>query len=49
MFAANLLLSTQRPIGEIALSLGFNSASHFSNYFKKEYGFPPQQYRNGSI
>lgn len=49
MYAANLLLSTQRPIGEIALSLGFNSASHFSNYFKKEYGFPPQQYRNGSI
>lgn len=48
--AAVLLQSTQQPISEIALSLGFHSASHFSNYFKQATGSTPAQYRkNGTL
>lgn len=43
--AANLIQSTDRPISDIALSLGFNSASHFSNYFKRATGTTPAQFR----
>ena len=32
-------------LGELALSLGFVSHSHFTNAFRKEYGVPPSQAR----
>jgi len=48
--AAVLLQSTQQPVSEIALSMGFHSASHFSNYFKQATGTTPAQYRkNGTL
>ena len=43
--AAGLLQTTHRPISDIAIELGFNSLSHFSNYFKKETGATPLEYR----
>lgn len=43
--ASILLQTTNRPINEIAMELGFNSLSHFSNYFKKETGSTPVAYR----
>lgn len=48
--AAVLLQSTEQPVHEIAISLGFHSASHFSNYFKNSTGSTPAQYRkNGTL
>ncbi|MBP5288403.1 MAG: helix-turn-helix domain-containing protein [Clostridia bacterium] len=48
--ATQLLLTTQEPVGEIASKLGFYSASHFSNFFKRETGISPVRYRKkGSI
>lgn len=43
--AANLLLDGQMPIGDIAMMLGFNSPSHFSNFFKEQTGMTPNRYR----
>lgn len=48
--AVNLIHNSERPIGEIAISLGFHSPSHFSNYFKQATGTTPAQYRkNGAL
>lgn len=48
--AAELLLTTQQPVSEIAMNLGFHSASHFSGFFKKVTGTTPAQYRkNGAL
>ena len=43
--ALKLIQTTNLSIGEIAMSLGFNSPSHFSYCFKKETGFSPVQFR----
>lgn len=37
--------SQKLPIQEIALSLGFYDASHFSNMFRRHFGVSPRQYR----
>lgn len=48
--AAELLLTTQQPVSEIAIKLGFHSASHFTGFFKKATGTTPAQYRkNGAL
>lgn len=48
--AVGFLVSTQKPICEIAADLGFHSPSHFANFFKKATGITPAQYRkNGAI
>ncbi|MEM7173249.1 MAG: GlxA family transcriptional regulator [Pseudomonadota bacterium] len=39
------LLNTTRSVTEIAFECGFADASHFSRWFKKEFGEPPQTYR----
>lgn len=43
--AANLLRSTNRPIVEIAYSVGFHSANFFSRKFAEYYGENPMSYR----
>jgi len=43
--AVNLLLNGQQPISDIAMTLGFNSPSHFSNFFKEQTGMTPNRYR----
>lgn len=43
--AQTLLISTQKPITEIALMSGFGSASSFSALFLKQVGMPPSQFR----
>lgn len=42
---ANLLLSTDMPISQIAVECGFKDANHFSVKFKKQYGKPPSNWR----
>ncbi len=41
-----LLLNTEMSVSEISAETGFNSASHFSTYFKKEMKMSPLEYRN---
>lgn len=43
--ARGLLLETQRPVTEIALSCGFTDHAHFSTVFRKEIGLAPSAYR----
>lgn len=38
-------LCSERTVTEIALSLGFNSTSHFSRVFKAKYGLSPTDHR----
>ena len=39
------LLNTSRSVTEIAFECGFADSSHFSRLFRKEFGQPPQRYR----
>ena len=43
--AKELLKENTHSVGEIAEQLGFHNASHFCNFFKKETGYAPNQYR----
>jgi AraC-like DNA-binding protein len=42
--AAQLLKKTAGSVSEIAYSLGFNSPSHFTYAFRKQFGQPPSLY-----
>jgi len=42
--AAQLLTKTAGSVSEIAYSLGFNSPSHFTYAFRKQFGQPPSLY-----
>jgi hydroxymethylpyrimidine/phosphomethylpyrimidine kinase len=42
---ALLLTTTNKPLKEIALQLGFSSQAHLSRYFKKQKGVSPSQYK----
>ncbi|MEF9960487.1 MAG: AraC family transcriptional regulator [Niameybacter sp.] len=44
--ASQQLCSTQLAISVIAESLGFNNQFYFSNFFKKQTGMTPTEYRN---
>lgn len=44
--AKNLLLNTDMPLADIAFAIGFNSSTHFSNYFSKKTRMTPSEYRN---
>lgn len=41
-----LLLENHSSISEIALDVGFNQSSHFIKEFKKQFGYPPKQYKD---
>ena len=43
--ARRMLEFTNRPVGEIARSVGFQSSYHFSRQFKSSFGLSPQIYR----
>jgi two-component system response regulator YesN len=40
-----LMLDNSLNIGDIAKKVGFNSRTYFNNYFKRNVGIAPQQYR----
>ncbi|MGN0577640.1 MAG: helix-turn-helix domain-containing protein [Ruminiclostridium sp.] len=44
--AENILKSTDFPLSDIALSLGFSSQSHFCSRFKEKTGLSPKTYRD---
>lgn len=44
--ARNALVSTGRPIAEIALEAGFYDQSHFTNAFRRHFGVTPAQLRS---
>jgi len=46
--ARRLLRETSRPIIEIALDVGYGSASHFAQIFRRETGVSPSDYRGES-
>lgn len=43
--AKSLLTDPARPIVDIALSVGFQSQSHFTTVFKRHLGVPPNRWR----
>lgn len=43
--AKNILLNTEKGIGEIAFDLGFDFPQHLSKLFKQKTGLSPKQYR----
>lgn len=45
--AARLLRATNQTVLQIAIAVGFESASHFSVQFKRDYGMTPLAYRLG--
>lgn len=45
MEAKSRLKSTDEPVKNIALSLGFNNVSFFNKFFKQHTGVTPQKYR----
>lgn len=47
--AGGLLLQTGLPISEVALSCGFNTASHLGTHFRQSYGLTPNQYRKRGV
>ena len=44
-YAQDLLLNTHDSIAEIIAKLGFVSSSHFYNFFRRETGMSPAQFR----
>lgn len=47
--AKKLLLLSDKSSKEIAYSLGFNEASHFSKFFKNKEGLSPINFKNNSL
>ncbi|GAB2184724.1 helix-turn-helix domain-containing protein [Roseibium sp. LAB1] len=43
--ARNLLLQTERPVSEIALACGYDSASHFIRTYQNRFGATPHNQR----
>lgn len=47
--ARRLLIHTQLPIAELALSLGFTDPQYFSRFFSRRCGFSPSLYRQRAV
>ncbi len=45
----SLLMEENHSILDVALAVGFNDQTYFSNVFKKITGFTPTEYRNGAV
>ena len=43
--AQKILISTDKPIADVATEVGYDNISHFNNQFKKFVGTSPQNYR----
>jgi AraC-like DNA-binding protein len=43
--ARGLILTTDRPMKDIALLAGYSNTANFSNAFKKKYGIPPARFK----
>ena len=43
---SHLLLTTKKPVYEIAYEVGFKDGSNYSRIFHKFFGCSPQEYRN---
>lgn len=43
--AKDLLLNSRLPVIQIAMNVGYNSATYFERVFKKKYGVTPKTYR----
>ena len=57
-YLSNLLLAiriidefvlVRRPFGDIAFDLGFSDQSHFTNFFKRQLGVTPSEFRQGIL
>jgi AraC family transcriptional regulator len=48
-YASEQLISSERPLAEIALQAGFSDQSHFSNMFRRLVGVSPTQFRRNSV
>jgi AraC family transcriptional regulator, exoenzyme S synthesis regulatory protein ExsA len=48
-FAQKLLLTTNKPLGDIVFDAGFENQAHFSRVFKEKVGVSPLQYRKQSL
>lgn len=44
--ARELLLMSNQPLSDIALSLGYDEPAYFSRLFKKQWGISPAEFRN---
>lgn len=44
--AKRLLADGKLKIHEIAAAVGYESAPHFTRFFKKQFGLTPQEYRD---
>ena len=44
--AADLLVSSSRPLSHIAIDVGFADQSHFTKHFRATFGVPPGEYRS---
>lgn len=47
--AKRLLLFSEKPIKEIAYTLNFTDAAHFSNFFRQKSGFTPLEFRESNL
>ena len=43
--AAEILASSDANVGEIAADVGYASEAAFNRVFKREFGYPPAQFR----
>ena len=47
--ALELLLNTSLPITDVALQVGYSSASHFARHFRETTGYTPSEFRRASL